>query len=97
MTQPIYRGYIGRRTEAWHQLPPEKKEGLLTALREGMAKFGVKQVIFCNSSWATEQYEFFGVDEFPDLEALQKFQAFQEEINWFRYVQGTTTLGTKPE
>ena len=97
MAQPIYQIYMSRVKEAWYQLTPEERQKLLATLQEGMAKFGVKQVIHCNSVWATEQYEFFGVNEYPDIETVQKFHAFQEEIHWFRYVDGTTTLGTKPE
>jgi hypothetical protein len=97
MAQPIYQVYVSRMTEAWYQLTTEEQQKLLATLGEGIAKFGVKQVIHCNSAWASEQYQFFGVNEFPDAETAQKFAAFQAEINWFRYVDGMTTLGTKPE
>lgn len=96
MTQPIYKIYMSRPTPAWYQLPPEEQAKLSAALKEGFVKFGGKNVIFCDSGWATEQYQFFGVDEFPDIEALQKFHAFQNQINWYRYMDGITTLGTKP-
>ncbi len=97
MIQPIYKMYMSRPTQAWYELTKEEQANLTASLNEEFAKLGGKSVIFCNSGWSTEQYPFFGVDEFPDLEAAQKFHAFQTEINWFRYVDGITTLGTKLE
>jgi hypothetical protein len=49
----------------------------------------------CDSTWASEQWQFFGVHEFPDIEAVQKNTAALQELNWFRYVEAVTTLGTK--
>ncbi len=36
----------------------------------------------------------FGIEEFSDLEALQQFSARLLELNWARYIESTTTVGT---
>jgi hypothetical protein len=51
----------------------------------------------CNSVWASEQTQFWGVEEFPDIEAVQKLAQLQAELNWYRYVDSKTILGTKWE
>jgi len=53
--------------------------------------------VFCNAGWSTEQWAEFGVEEFPDLAAVQQFRQALDDINWFRYVDTRTTLGTTLE
>jgi hypothetical protein len=54
-------------------------------------------VLLCNSEWSNEQWSGFGVEEFPDIEAVQQFSRALSELNWGRYLTGITTLGTKWE
>jgi hypothetical protein len=95
MTQPIYKVFMGRPTEAWYQLSPEEQTQLLARLNEQLAKVGGQRIVSCDSRWASDQWHFFGVEEFPDLAAVQQYHTFLSEVNWFRYLEGTTTLGTK--
>jgi hypothetical protein len=37
------------------------------------------------------------VEEFPDIEAVQKHTAELDELDWFRYVESMTLLGFKAE
>jgi hypothetical protein len=36
-----------------------------------------------------------GVEEFPNLEAVQKYMATLQELHWPRYAEGSNVLGTK--
>jgi hypothetical protein len=38
-----------------------------------------------------------GVEEFPNIEAVQKYMAALHELNWDRYTEATSLLGTKLE
>jgi hypothetical protein len=38
---------------------------------------------------------FAGVEEFPNIEAVQKYMAALQELNWNRYVESTNVLGAK--
>ncbi len=95
VAQPIYKVFMGRPTDAWYQLSSTEQAELLAKLDEGRAKVGGKNVIMCNSSWSSDHYLYFGVEEFPDLESVQHYHAFLGEINWFRYLESETALGTK--
>ncbi len=66
-------------------------------LNEALEKVGAKRLIVCNSSWSSDQWAFAGVEEFPNIEAVQNYIATINEFNWFRYVESTNVLGTKME
>ncbi len=94
MAQPIYKLFQAKFTEAWHQLPGEEQRRLETQVEEALAQVGAKRVLLCVSAWANEQWTAFGVEEFPDIEAVQKHSQLLIELNWFRYLESITTLGT---
>ncbi len=95
MAQPIYKTYIGKPREAWYQLSKAEQEQLFAKIEAARTKFGVKEIINCDSSWSSDQWLFFGVEEYPNIEAVQQYHAALNEINWFRYIDGITVLGTK--
>ena len=37
------------------------------------------------------------IEEFPNIEAVQKYTAALKELNWFRYCESTNVLGIKSE
>ena len=91
----IYKVFMSRWTEAWHVLSQAEKDALLKRVGHALEQVGGKGVLYANSFWATEQYHFFGVEEFPNIEAAQKHGELLQEINWERYVDTTSTLGTE--
>jgi hypothetical protein len=40
---------------------------------------------------------FFGVQEYPDIESLQKHAKDLSALNWFRYGEGKVILGSEIE
>ena len=94
MAQPVHKLFLFRHTSDWYALTQEKKDELLRKDAEALAKVGGKAVILCNSGWSSEQWMWFGIEEFPSIEALQKHTELLAELNWFRYVDTMTLLGT---
>ena len=97
MAQPIYKIFLGRFLEAWYQLSQNEQNGLVAKLNEALEKVGGKRPILCDSSWSSDQWSFGGIEEFPNIEAVQTFAAALKELNWFRYCESTNVLGTKLE
>ena len=97
MAGPVYQFYMGKATEAWYQLSKEEQDKLMAKVRDCLVQVGGKSILMCNSVWASEQTQFWGVEEFPDIEAVQKLAQLHEELNWYRYVDSKTILGTKWE
>ncbi len=97
MTGPIYKLWQAKFTEAWYQLSQEEQRQRVAQVEEALTQVGGKRVLLCNSAWANEQWSAFGVEEFPDIEAVQKHSQLLDELNWYRYIESITTLGTRWE
>ena len=74
-----------------------RKQKVFAKMEEAFTEVGGKRVILCDSGWASEQWTFWGVEEFPDIEALQNSTALLNELDWFQYVDSFTLLGTKSQ
>jgi hypothetical protein len=97
MSKPIYKFFMARFLGPWYQLSEEEQNSLTAKLNEALEKVGAKRLILCNSSWSSEQWSFAGAEEFPNIEAVQNHTAALKDLNWFRYCESTTVLGTKME
>ena len=97
MAGPIYKLFLAKAGEAWYRLSEEERADLMAKDRAALEKAGGKVVIYCDSAWCSEQWQFFGVEEFPDIEAVQKFTEELNKLDWFRYGESMTILGTKSE
>jgi hypothetical protein len=95
MAQPVYKLWQGRFTEAWHQLPQQEQQRLLSQVMEALNTAGGKELVMCSAAWSNERWPFFGVEEFPDLEAVQRHEQILTDLNWARYIESRTTLGTE--
>ena len=95
MAGPIYKLFLVKPKEAWYQLSEEERSSLRAKVREAGEKVGGKAVVMCASGWSNEQWMGFGVEKFPDIEAVQKLSALHDEIDWLRYVESFTILGTE--
>jgi hypothetical protein len=95
MAKSIYKVFLARPTEALYQLSPEEQDRLMAKVDEALGKAGGKRVVMCDSTWASEQWPYFGVEVFPDIEAVQKYAELLGEFNWFRYMKSMTLLGTE--
>ena len=90
----IYKLWMAKFTEAWHQLSQEEKDSLWAKHNAIAEEFGVKTLVVCDSSWSSERWQGFGVEEYPDVEAAQKCTQALNEIEWMRYLDGSVILGT---
>ena len=97
MDKAIYKFFTVRFLEAWYQLSEEEQNSLEGKLDTALEKVGAKRLILCDSRWSTDEWAFAGVEEFPNMEAVQKYMAALNELDWFRYVEGRNVLGTKLE
>ena len=95
MAKPIYKFFMGRFLEAWYQLSEEERNSRLAKLNESLEKVGGKRPIICDSSWSSDQWSIAGVEEFPNIEAVQSFTATLTELDWSRYVESISVLGTE--
>ena len=93
----IYKMFMGKATQRWYTLSQAERDALLEKVNAIREQVGGKTVIVCNSYWASEQTQVFGVEVFPNIEAAQKHAQLLDEIDWASYLESTTTLGTNWE
>ena len=94
MAGPVYKMFYARMKEAWFQLSKEEQGALFGKIEEAMKKVGGKSMITCDSSWNSEKWWFWGVEEYPNIEAVQEYAKLLNEIDWLRYCNSETLLGT---
>jgi hypothetical protein len=97
MAGPIRKVALLKFRDAWYQLSREEVNNLLAKVNEAFEAAGGRNITMCSSAWASEQWQFFVVEEFPDIEAVQKYTGALIGINWFRYVDSMSVLGTEME
>ena len=95
MAQSIYKLWQGRMTEAWHQLSQQEQQRLLSQVMDALNTVGGRELVICDAAWSNERWPIFGVEEFPDLEAVQRHEQMLTDLNWLRYIESRTTLGTE--
>jgi hypothetical protein len=95
MAQPIYKFFMFRNVEAFYQLSPAERDALFEKLDAAFKKAGGTRVITCKSGWSSEEWPYFGVEKFPNLEAVQQYTDAMDELNMPRYLVSKTLLGTE--
>ena len=94
MTGPIYKMFRAGIKEAWYQLSKEEQDAMFARIEEARKSVGGKTILFCNSGWNSEHWLYWGVEEFPSMEAVQEFAKCLDDLNWFRYIESDIMLGT---
>jgi hypothetical protein len=94
MAQPVLKMFRLRFKEPWFALSKVEQDQLLDKVGEALTKVGGKPVVMCESGWVSEQWWFWGVEEYPNAEAIQEHTRLLTELNWMRYCDSDTLLGT---
>jgi len=95
MSAPIYKLFMFRNTEAYYQASEAERNEFLTKLDEAFQKAGGKRIAMCNSYWASDQWQYFGLEVFPNIECVQEYAEALNELNMPRYVESMSLLGTE--
>src|SRR5262245_57960474 len=93
MAGSIYKMFHARYTEVWYQLTREQQDALFAKTEETSKRLGIKAVLICDSSWNSEKWLFWGVEEYPSMDALREYSRCLLELDWFRYFDSEILLG----
>lgn len=94
MSGPIYKMARARLKEAFFALSKAEQDALGENVMAALASVGGKQTLLCDSAWSSEEWWFFAIEEFPSIEAVQEHSRLLTELNWKRYTESETLLGT---
>jgi hypothetical protein len=95
MAQPIYKVFFLKYKEPWYELTEEEQYKLEAKNEESLKQVGAEHLIMCASVWAAEEWLGWGVEKYPDIEAVQKHTMTLYALNWFKYFDSKTYLGTE--
>jgi hypothetical protein len=92
---PIYKVWLGKFKDAFYELSEDEQNKLGEKVGQALVQAGGETVIMCNAAWGSENYQGWGVEKFPDIEAVQKHTELLIELNWYHYMDSTSYLGTE--
>ena len=92
--KPIYKFWFSKPKKAWWQLSEDERNEIGKKIDKKAEEVGAKTIITCTPYWSNEEWAMMGVQEFPDIEAVQEFAVFLWETN-ARYVESKTYLCTR--
>lgn len=98
MAKPIYKLYLGTPKPSWYRLSKSEQDTILAKLRSLLETVGARSIALCDSSWSSEKWAYFGLEEFPNTEAVQRHSTLMAELHWpFEFTVSFSILGTKME
>ena len=91
----IIRLVFAKIKPAYHKLSEEEQQEFMRKDREKMESLGYKLHFMLDCSWSTEEWQFIGIEEWPNMEAIKKIEKFyKEELEASKYAETKTYLCT---
>jgi hypothetical protein len=94
---PVYKLWMVELKNSWHRLTPEQREAHLDKVRAALEEVGAKNIVTVKSAWTDEQWQYFGLETFPDVEAVQQFVERLQEMGHYRYFRTKGLMGSEYE
>jgi hypothetical protein len=81
--------------EAMFKLSEEERKEFIRKDRGKLEELGYKLHFITDCSWSNEEWQAIGVEEWPSLEAIEKYEKFcEEELEASKYAEVKAYLGT---
>jgi hypothetical protein len=90
---PVYRVYFSRPTPQAYEVEAKKYQAALQMITESRTRAGGRPLIAAYMRWNNEEWEYFGVERFPSINALLAYSQFLTENRWYRYTQAISYIG----
>ena len=95
MSEEVCKVYILRRfREAGYALTMEERAAKLAQVAAARQECGGRLLLSAIARWSGYGVYGFGAEVFPDVASLQKHTAALEELNWYRFVESESFIGT---
>jgi hypothetical protein len=91
----IIRIMFAKIKPAFHELTEQEQQEFMSKDRKRMEELGYKLHFMLDCSWSTDEWQFIGIEEWPNMEAIEKINKFyEEELETSKYAEYKTYLGT---
>jgi hypothetical protein len=94
MDIPVFKLYLGKLNLAAVSLPPERQQEMMGIMMKNMADLGAKTLL-SGDIFSSEEYQWFGIEWYPNMQALIDSGRCIREINWLQYMTTEVFLGTE--
>jgi hypothetical protein len=95
MAQPIYLVWMSKYTPEWYKLSKDEQDALMAKVGEARNATGGEEVLTRISLWCSENWLAWGVEKYPDIEAVQKHSLLLYNLNWYQFVEASSYLGVE--
>ena len=96
--KPIVKVSFFKPRESWYRLPANVRNDIWDKAVDKLSELGAKLLTnFCNCYWSNEEWPFFSVEQYPDIEAVQKFEDYLMKNGWHVHIESKLCLGTPME
>ncbi len=93
MSQPIYKNWCAKFTAEYYKLSSEEQTALGKKNEASLKQVGAESVVFCLS--LSEEWQGWGVEKYPSIEAVEQHLQNLNDLNWFKYLDSKTYLGVE--
>jgi hypothetical protein len=93
MDTPLYKLYLFKYTPQFYQVPVAEIRAVRAKMAEKQAALGIRDLFNAEMSWSNEKWEFFGVEFYPNLEAVQSYARCLKETGFLQYINSESYLG----
>jgi hypothetical protein len=91
---PVYRVYLSRLTAKGYTLTTDELNQINAWANQGARSEGGQLLVSAYCRWNNEQWEYFGVERFPCIEALLRYTQYLSVSNWYSIWRSRSHLGT---
>ena len=92
--KPIYNIWLMNYSQAWYDLSQAKQQDLMGKIYSSQPQFGGKTLLMASTLWDNEKWTAFGIEEFPDIDAVMAHSEALDKLQWFRYIKSRSSLAT---
>lgn len=93
MDTPLYKLYLFKRAPQYFATPPERMAEIRAKMDQRMRDLGIHDLFNAQMAWSNERYEYFGVEYYPNLAAVQEYARCMMELGYFQFVESESFLG----
>lgn len=94
MDIPVFKLYLAKFTMDAVQLPDERKAEIMARRDQVVKDVGMRTLVE-GSIWSDERFGGYGVEMFPNWQALREYNRCLDELHWFQYVSAETFVGVQ--
>ena len=93
MATPVYKVFLFKPHLQVYLQPKEQMDEKVAQAYAFREKVGGKLLIAANMVWSNEEFEVFGIEQFPSMDALMEYSDCLSSIGWYSWLHAKSYVG----